>query len=93
MRIVKILPSFERNLKRVSSKDRTKIKKSLHQLNSFITKGVLPKGSGLKKLTNSIYEIRMDIRLRIIIQMDEDVVYLVLVGSHSDIKRYLNRYR
>ena len=93
MRIVKILPSFEKNLKKLSSKDRTKIKKSLHQLNSFITTGVLPKGSGLKKLTNSIYEIRMDIRLRIIIQMDEDVVYLVLVGSHSDIKRYLNRCR
>ena len=93
MRIVKILPSFERNLKKVSSKDRTKIKKSLHQLNSFIAKGVLPKGLGLKKLTNSIYEIRVDIRLRIIIQMEEDVVYLVLVGSHSDIKRYLNRCR
>ena len=93
MRVIKILPSFERTLKKASDKDRKKLKKSLHQLNNFIESGILLKGLGLKKLRGSIYELRVDIRLRVILQIDEEAVYLVLIGSHNDIKRYLGRYK
>lgn len=93
MRIVKILPSFERTLKKVSPKDKGKLKKSLCQLNGFLATGIFPKGLGLKKLLDDIYELRVDIRLRVILQMDQEVVYLVLVGSHDQIKKYLKNTR
>lgn len=89
MRTIKILPSFERSRKRLSSSDTLKLKKALFQLNDFLVSGVLPKGLGLKKLSGTIYELRVDIRLRVILQMERDLVYLVLVGSHNDIKHYL----
>lgn len=59
MRIVKILPSFERSLKKISVPDKIKLQKSLHQLNNFLITGILPKGIGLKKLVNGIYELRV----------------------------------
>jgi len=93
MRIIKILPLFERTLKRIPAKDKEKLKKSLDQLNDFLRSGILPKGLGLKKLSGCIYELRVDIRLRVILQVDGKIVYLVLIGSHNDIKRYLARYK
>ena len=67
MRIVKVLPSFDRTLKKVSIRDKEKLKKSLRQLNNFLCSGILPKGLGLKKLTGRIYELRVDIRLRVVL--------------------------
>jgi mRNA-degrading endonuclease RelE of RelBE toxin-antitoxin system len=93
MKVIKILPSFEKCIKKLSNTDKEKLKKSLHQLNSFIEFGLLPKGLGFKKIKGNIYELRVDIRLRIILQMDEEVIYLVLVGSHDDIKRYLKKIK
>jgi len=93
MRIIKVLPSFERTLGKLSTKDKEKLKKSLHQLNNFLVTGILPKGLGLKKLIDDLYELRVDIRLRVILKMEKDTVFLVLVGSHNDIKRYLKNLK
>jgi mRNA-degrading endonuclease RelE of RelBE toxin-antitoxin system len=93
MRTIRILPSFERSLKKISPGDKNSLKKSLEQLNSFLLTGSLPKGLGLKKLEIGIYEIRVNIRMRIIMKVEDDVFYLVLAGSHSDVKRYLRSYR
>ena len=93
MRTVKILPSFERSLKRVSFSDKEEIKKALTQSNEFLVSGIIPKGLGLKKINHDKYEIRVDIRLRIVMKMDKEYVYLVLAGSHNDVIRYLREYR
>ncbi len=89
MRIIKILPSFERSLKKLSPSVKKKVQKTLKQLNDFLTEGTLPKGFGLKKIDKDKYEIRVDISQGIIIKMEKENVYLVLIGSHEDIKRYL----
>ena len=48
---------------------------------------------GLKKIDEDKYEIRVDIYLRIIIKMEKGDVYLVLVGTHNGIKKYLKEFR
>jgi len=60
-------------------------------LNNFLVTGILPKGLGFKKLIDDLYELRVDIRLRVILKIEKDIVFLVLVGSHNDIKRYLKK--
>ena len=92
MRIIKVLPSFERSLKRLPFTAKKKVKKTLKQLNDFLITGTLPKGLGLKKINKDKYEIRVDISLRIIIKMEREDIYLVLIGSHEDIKRYLKEF-
>jgi len=44
---------------------------------------------GFKKIGYDIYEFRIDIRLRVIVKDEGDTLYMVLAGSHEDIKRYL----
>lgn len=82
-----------RALGKLSLKDEEKLKKSLYQLNNLLVTGILPKGLGLKKLTDDLYELRVDIRLRVILKMEKDTVFLALVGSHNDIKRYLKKLK
>ena len=93
MRIIKILSSFERSLKTLSIQDRDKLKKALIRFNEFLISGIMPAGLGFKKINHDKYEIRVNIRLRVIIKMEKGYVYFVLTGSHDDIKRYLRDYR
>ncbi|MCK5707816.1 MAG: hypothetical protein KAI43_09190 [Candidatus Aureabacteria bacterium] len=93
MRNIQILPSFERSTKRLSKQDKEKLKISLKQFSIFLSTGVLPKGLGLKKINRNKYEIRIDIRLRLVMKLEKDILYLILVGNHNDIKRYLREHR
>lgn len=93
MRIIKILPSFERSIKKLSSQDKQKVKKTLEKLNDFIVSGILPKGLGLKKINKDKYELRVDIHFRIIMKTEKESLYIVLAGTHQDIKKYLKKYR
>lgn len=93
MRTIKILPSFEKSIRHLSAIDKNKIKNALEKFNKFLFSGVLTKGMGLRKLGKNIYEIRVDIRLRVIITIEKDTIYFVLAGNHGDIKEYLKTYR
>jgi len=93
MRIINILPSFEKSSNKLSKRDKEKLKKSLHQLNNFLLFNTLPKGLGLKKLAGDLYELRVGMRLRVIFKMKKEIVYLILAGSHQDIRQYLKKIR
>ena len=93
MRTIKILPSFERSLKKLSPQAKEKIKQILERFNHFLVTGILSKGLGFKKINKDKYELRVDIRLRIIIKVEREVIYFVLVGTHNDIKKYLREFR
>ncbi len=93
MKIIKILPSFERSLKKLSFRDKTNLKETLGQFNDFLVSGILPPGLGFKKINHDKYEIRVDIRIRIIVKIEKEYVYLVLAGSHDDVRRYLRDSR
>jgi mRNA-degrading endonuclease RelE of RelBE toxin-antitoxin system len=82
------LPSFERSVKRLPPGDRRKIAVALEKLNAFILSGSLSSGLGLKKIYAHTYEIRVDIRLRIILKVFDEMFYLVIVGDHDEIARY-----
>jgi len=93
MRKVIILPSFERTAKKLSLSGKKQLAKSLQQFNTFLITGSLPIGLGFKKINHDKYEFRVGLRLRVIVKVEADIYYLVLVGSHQDIKRYLNKFR
>lgn len=93
MKKVLILPSFERSVKKLGSIDKIKLSESLQAFNSFLVSGNLPMGLGFKKINHDKYEFRVDIRLRVVVKSESDCYYLVLVGSHDDIKKYLKRFR
>lgn len=47
-------------------------------------------GLGLRKLHRSgIFEVRIDLRLRVIFGFHKDTIYLRRIGNHDDVQRYL----
>ena len=93
MKKIVILPSFERSVKKLAPQDKKKLALSLEALNSFLFSGECPPGLGFKKINHDKFEFRVDIRLRVIVKAEGDNYYLVLVGSHNDVKGYLRRFR
>ena len=93
MKQILILPSFERSAKKLTPQDKKKLSKSLEDFNSFLLSGKAPFGFQFKKINQDKYEFRVGIRLRVILKVEGDNYYLVLVGSHDEVKRYLRRFR
>jgi mRNA-degrading endonuclease RelE of RelBE toxin-antitoxin system len=93
MKSIVILPSFERSLKRLSPLERKQTTETLEAFNAMLISGYFPAGLGFKKINHDKYELRATIRLRIVIKSDGDTYYLVLVGNHDEVRRYLREYR
>lgn len=93
MKRVLILPSFERSIKKLTPADKKKLAESLEIFNSFLVSGELSPGFGFKKINHDKFEFRVDIRLRVIVKVECDDYYLVLAGSHDEVKKYLRHYR
>ena len=93
MKTIVILPSFERSVKKLAPQDKKKLALSLEAFNSFVCSGECPHGLGFKKINHDKFEFRVDIRLRVIVKVDGDTYYLVLVGSHDYVRNYLRRFR
>jgi mRNA-degrading endonuclease RelE of RelBE toxin-antitoxin system len=91
MRQIVALPSFARSAKRLSASDKSQLAESLEQFNNFILSGEFPVGLGFKKIGEDKYEFRAGLRLRVIVKAEGDTFYLVLVGSHDEVSRYLRR--
>lgn len=89
MKKISPLPSFERSVKKLTREEKRQLAKGLEVFNYFLLTGNAPFGFRYKKIGYNKYEFRINIRLRVIVKEEGDVIYLVLVGSHEDIRRYL----
>lgn len=93
MKKIFILPSFERSVKRLSRQDKEQLTESLEIFNTYLLTGEAPFGFRFKKINHDKYEFRINIKLRVIIKMTNNGIYLVLAGNHEDVKRYLKNFR
>jgi mRNA-degrading endonuclease RelE of RelBE toxin-antitoxin system len=93
MRSIVPLPSFDRCVKKLGPQAQKRLKVALEKFNEFIVSGNPFKGLGFKKINHDKFEFRVDIHLRVVIKVDRDICYLVLVGNHDDIRKYLRQYR
>ena len=88
---VRVFASFERSWANLSIPARQASEAAVDQLLQFIGEGKRPQGLGFRKLQRSFWEIRVDLKLRILVEMQGNVMSLVLVGSHDEIRRALRR--
>ena len=85
--IVTFTKSFERSLRKSQSENL--VKEVVQTLIDAIEKNAKPEGLGLKKLRDGIWEIRVDLRTRVLFILLPGEVRLLLVGNHNQIKDYL----
>ena len=83
--------SFERSWKNLDESRRHKAQEALAQLIGFFEGGPKPEGLGLKKLKQNFWEIRTDLKDRILFRLRGHRVEFVLIGNHDDIHRALKR--
>jgi mRNA-degrading endonuclease RelE of RelBE toxin-antitoxin system len=89
MKRIIVLPSFERTAKKLPPREKDELSSSLNEFNNFLETGKAAFGFRLKKIGDEKYEFRVNIRLRVIVKTENNDFYLVLVGSHDDVRRYL----
>ena len=93
MRNIVVLPSFDRSAKKLSHAERRKFLEVMEKFNRFLLTGEMGAGLGFKKVNHDNFEFRIDIRLRVVFKQTREEIYLVLVGSHDDVKKYLRAHR
>ena len=86
------LSSYERGLKKLDTEIKNKVKTAVDRYVDFLECGHRPKGLGLRRLSKHIWEIRVDLKIRVIFRLESDLVQWGLVGSHYDIKRFLKHF-
>jgi len=84
-------PSFDKTFKKMESIRREKASSAVSELIDFFETGKKPKGLGLKHLKDPFWEIRFNIRDRIIFSLEDDTVSFIIAGNHDEIKRFLKR--
>lgn len=86
------LPSFLKQLQSLRGKEALAAEEALLSFQHFIESGEKTKGLGLKKLAGDKFEIRVDIRNRIIMKKIGRDYYLALYGDHAAIERFLKNH-
>ena len=87
------LSTFARSLRRLPPEDKARVKKAILQFLQNIEGGALPPGLGVKKLGETLWELRAGLHLRVLFLMQGDLIEWGLVGSHADIRKFLRRIR
>lgn len=81
--------SFDRRFKKLSRDRQEKARSAIESILAYLDKkGPLRPGLGLKNFRENYWEIRMDIRDRIIFELTDRVIFW-LVGNHDEIRRFM----
>jgi len=82
-------PSFDRSIKCLDPHRKEKVKNAVAATIDFFESHVKPEGLGLKRLKGDYWEIRVDIKERVIFRFSDDLVEFIIAGTHDEIKNFL----
>jgi Txe/YoeB family toxin of Txe-Axe toxin-antitoxin module len=86
---VNYLSSYDRSFKGLDGATQEKAISAIDSLLEFFKTGQKPVGLGLKKVYKNYWEIRLDIKDRIIFELDADMVNIAFVGNHNAVRKFL----
>lgn len=84
---------FQRPLRRLSPLDQANATSALKRLLAALTSQQLAVGAGFKKINGDKYELRVGLRLRIVMKLEGDTLVCHLIGGHDEMRRYLRQSR
>lgn len=85
------LDSFTRELQKLRGKEAEAAQEALIAFDHFVAAGEKTEGLGFKKLASDKFEIRVDLRKRIVMKKIDNDYYVALYGDHVAIERFLRR--
>lgn len=84
-----IKASFARAYDRLSESDQRVVDTALRRFRHYLANRMAPVGLGVKHLGEQIYEFRAGLSLRVVYFIEGDKIYLTLLGTHDEVRRYL----
>jgi len=81
--------SYDRSFKKLDRITQEKAVLAIDSLLSFFETHQKPEGLGLKKIYKNYWEIRLDIKNRIIFEFTQNTINIAFVGSHDAVKAFL----
>ena len=85
------LSSFVKQLEKLRGKEARAVQEALVAFDYFVKTGEKAHGLGFKKLASDQFEIRVDIRKRIVMKKIGEDYYLALYGNHEEIEHFLRK--
>ncbi|MGA2090600.1 MAG: hypothetical protein ABSH12_03970 [Endomicrobiales bacterium] len=82
-------PSFFKSIKRMDHVRKEKIRHAVRVLVNSFESQQKPHGIGLKHLHKNYWEIRANIKDRILFRWAGDLVEFIIAGDHDDLSNYL----
>ena len=86
-------PGFIKARRRLPEHHRMGVDKAVKDLRVYFETGRATTGLGLKKIELNTYEIRAGIDLRVVFTLGASDIYLVLIGTHDEVRRFLKNTR
>ncbi|MDI6815998.1 MAG: hypothetical protein QME41_02240 [Actinomycetota bacterium] len=83
--------SFERMFKKLEPGVKIRVVDAIFSLIDFFETGQRTVGFGLKQLRGDFWEIRVDLKIRVLFVFESDTVSFIVVGTHDDISKFLRR--
>ena len=93
MKFLAVSNHFRKQLRKLPPHDQQKAAAALKGFLAALTEGSMPSGYGFKKINHDKYELRVDIRIRVVMKADGETLVCHLIGDHEDVRRYLRAYR
>jgi len=81
--------SFDKVFKKLGLNRQEKVIDAISILIDFFENRKKAKGLGLKNLRENYWEIRVNVKDRIIFTLEKDKVAFIIVGNHDEIKKFL----
>lgn len=89
--IINYLKSYDRSFRKLDKPIQGKTISAVDSLLKFLESRQKPEGLGLKKVYKSYWEVRIDIRNRIIFELQGNIINIAFVGNHNAIETFLKR--
>jgi Txe/YoeB family toxin of Txe-Axe toxin-antitoxin module len=86
---INYLKSYDRSFKKLDRIIQQKTISAIDSLMEFLRTGQKPEGLGLKKVYKNYWEIRLDIKNRIVFELSGDIINIAFVGDHNAVKAFL----
>jgi len=88
-----VLRSFIKKFDSYHKQEQEVINRAIEDIKQYLETSQASHGLRIKKLSEKIYEGRINIHLRIAFFRDKNMVKLFCLGSHDDIRRCLKSFK
>lgn len=87
--IINYLKSYDRSFKKLDNPTQKKAIFAIDSLLEFLKTRQKPEGLGLKKIYKDYWEMRLDIKSRIVFKLSGDAINIAFVGTQDTVKKFL----